>query len=111
MWLLTHVNSDVRIPVADDALDAPRLRPVQLDMVPVGIKITGQLALEVRNTVDIVSRQDLDVHLLQKGCRPLLVRVHLSQECEHGLVCRGLVAVNRGLEIDSQFVRLVGPRQ
>lgn len=97
----------------DHTLYVPALLAVKLDVLTVGIQVAGHLPLEVGHAVNVVARQDLDVHLFQDRLRPLGFVVHLAQKGENGLVSRGLVSVDRGLEIDSKLLlfTLVGSRE
>jgi hypothetical protein len=103
---LTHVNRDVRAVLGQRTLDVPGLLTGKLDVITVGVQVTSHLALEVGNTIDVVAGQNLDVHLLEDGLSPLGLVVHLAQEGQDGLVGRGLVSMNGGLEVDANFVLL-----
>lgn len=101
---LTHIDGDMRVVLRDHALDIPALLAVKLDVLAVGIQVAGHLTLEVGHAINVVARQDLYVHLFQDGLRPLGLMVHLAQKGENGLVGRGLISVDRCLEIDSELL-------
>lgn len=98
----------MRVVFAELTLNVLGLLAHELDVLSVRVQITSHLSLEVSHSIHVVARQNLDVHLLQDRCRPLLVCVHLAEQGEDGLVCGGFVAVDGGLEVDSELVRLVG---
>jgi hypothetical protein len=59
--------------------------------------------LEVVYTIDIVAREDFNVHLLEEGRGPGFVGIHFADQGHYGLVCCRLVAVDGGLDVDSEL--------
>ena len=55
------------------------------------------------HTIDIVSRKDLDIHLLKERRGPCFVGIHLADQGHHGLVCCRLIAVDGGLNVDPEL--------
>ena len=93
----------MRVEVDEFAPDIPGLFPVELVEITVWVIIRCQLALEVMDTINIVAWEDLDVHLLEKRRGPCFVGIHLADQSHHGLVCCRLIAVDGGLDVDSEL--------
>ena len=63
--VLVGINSDVRVEVHDQSLHIASLLGSETDVISVGIVTCAKEALEVGNTIGVVSRKDHDVHLFQ----------------------------------------------